>query len=97
MASKPNQNVQLAPLSALPVLEKRVCPLPKTKKWNKYLLTIMDFMIHFPEAVPLRNIKAKSIIEALTHLFSWYDLPKEVQHDRVPISCWEFSKTLCVS
>lgn len=32
--------------------------LPKTKFGNQYLLTIMCKSTHFPEAIPLRNIKA---------------------------------------
>ena len=30
----------------------------------------------------LRNIKARTIIEALVNFFSWFGLPKQVQHDQ---------------
>ncbi len=90
VTGKPNQTIPVAPLCPLPVMEEPfsrvlidcVGPLPKTKKGNEYLLTIMDAFTRFPEAVPLRSIKTKVIVEALLHFFSRVGLPQEVQHDR---------------
>ena len=90
LVGKPNQVIPIAPLCTPPRMEEPfsrvlidcVGPLPKTKKGNLYLLTIMDVATRFPEAVPLRNIKAKVIAEALLHFFSRFGLPAEVQHDR---------------
>ncbi len=73
MAGKPNQKIPIAPLTPIPVVEEPfsmviidcVGPLPKTKKGNEFLLTIMDFTTHFPEAVPLRNTKTRTVIDAL--------------------------------
>ena len=87
---KPNQTIPVAPLNPPPVLEEPfskvmidcVGPLPKTKKGNEYLLTIMDVSTRFPEAVPLRSIKTKPVVEALMQFFSRVGLPKEIQHDR---------------
>ena len=86
---KPNQVIPLAPLCCPPIMEKPfscvlidcVEPLPKTKKGNEYLLTIMDVATRFSEAVPLRNIKAKTISESLLQFFSRVGFPVEVQHD----------------
>ncbi|CAB4033082.1 Transposon Ty3-I Gag-Pol poly [Paramuricea clavata] len=36
----------------------------------------------FPEAIPLRNIKAKTIVEALTKFFTLVGLPKSIQSDQ---------------
>ena len=36
----------------------------------------------FPEAIPLRNIKTKSIVKALTKFFTFVGLPKSVQSDQ---------------
>ena len=36
----------------------------------------------FPEAIPLRNIKTKSIVKALINFFTFVGLPKSVQSDR---------------
>ena len=56
-----------APLKPIPVVtelfEKNVIdcvgPLPKTKKGNRYLLTIMDTTTRYPEAYSLKNISSK--------------------------------------
>ena len=55
-----------------------VGPLPKSKSGNEYLLT----STRFPEAVPLRNIKAKTIFKARIKFFSLVDLPKSIQFDQ---------------
>ncbi|PIK33459.1 hypothetical protein BSL78_29724 [Apostichopus japonicus] len=47
-----------------------------------YLLTIMDVATRYPEAIPLRNISAKSVSDALLKFFTRVGLPREVQHDR---------------
>ena len=36
----------------------------------------------FPEGIPLRNIKTKSIVEALIKFFTFVGLPKSVQSDQ---------------
>ncbi|KAL2082452.1 hypothetical protein ACEWY4_022270 [Coilia grayii] len=90
VVGKPNQVIPTAPLKPLPVVEEPfsrvvvdcVGPLKKTKKGNEYLLTIMDVTSRFPEAVALRNIKARPVIEALVQFFSKFGLPREVQTDR---------------
>jgi hypothetical protein len=55
--------------------------MSKTKSGNQYLLTIMCTSTRFPEAVPLRNIKAKTIIKALMIFFTLVGVPKSVQSD----------------
>ena len=37
---------------------------------------------HFPEAIPLRNIKAPKIVDALVKFFTFVGLPKSVQSDQ---------------
>lgn len=78
------------PLNPLPIFSEPftrvmvdcVGPLPKTKKGYEYLLTILDMSTRFPEAVPLRNIRARTVIDALIQFFTRYGLPREVQSDR---------------
>jgi transposase InsO family protein len=36
----------------------------------------------FPEAIPLSNIKAKTIVQALTKFFTLFGLPKSIQSDQ---------------
>ena len=47
-----------------------VGPLDRTKRGNKYILTVVDEATRYPEAFPLKNIEAKTIADALIQLFS---------------------------
>ncbi|KAL2085961.1 hypothetical protein ACEWY4_019281 [Coilia grayii] len=90
VSGKPNQKVPVAPLCPPPiviepfsrVLIDCVGPLPRTKKGNEFLFTIMDVTTRFPEAIPLRNIKTRTVVDSLLLFFSRFGLPKEVQSDR---------------
>ena len=90
MVGKPNQTIPKAQLQAIPAFDEPfsrifidcVGPLPRTKSGNEYLLTIMCTSTRFPEAIPLRNIKTKSIVKALIKFFTFVGLPKSVQSDQ---------------
>ena len=90
MVGKPNQVIPPAPLQPIPAFEEPfsrvlvdcVGPLPRTRSGNQYLLTIMCTSTRFPEAIPLRNIKAKTIVQALTKFFSFVGAPKAIQSDQ---------------
>ena len=90
MVGKPNQTIPKAQLQPLPAFDEPfsrviidcVGPLPKTKKGCEYLLTIMCASTRFPEAIPLRNIKAKTIVNALVKFFTFVGLPKSIQSDQ---------------
>ena len=76
MVGKPNQVIPKAGLQPIPAFDEHfsrslfdcVGPLPKTKSGNEYLLTIICASTRFPEAIPLRNIKTKTIVKALGKL-----------------------------
>ena len=57
-------------------------PPPKMRTGNQYLLMIICASTRFPEAIPLRNIKTKSIVKALTKFFSLFGLSKSIQSDQ---------------
>ena len=90
VVGKPNQTLPHAHLKPIPAFKEPftriiidcVGPLPKTRSGNQYLLTIMCSSTRFPEAIPLRNIKAKTIVKALTKFFCLVGLPLEVQCDQ---------------
>ena len=90
VVGKPNQKIPNAPLQPIPAFDEPfskviidyVGPLLKTKSGNQYLLTIMCASTRFPEAIPLRNIKAKTIVKALTKFFTFVGLPKAIQSDQ---------------
>ena len=86
MVGKPIQTIPKAQLQPIPAFDEPfstilidcVGPFPRTK----YLLTIMCTSTRFPEAIPLRNIKKKSIVKALIKFFTFVGLPKSVQSDQ---------------
>ena len=90
VVGKPNQTIPNAPLYPIPAFDEPfsrilidcVGPLPKAKSGNEYLLTIMCTSTRFPEAIPLRNIKAKTIVKTLVEFFTRFGLPKAIQSDQ---------------
>ena len=90
VVGKPNQKIPAAPLKPISAFDEPfsrvivdcVGPLPKTKSGNQYLLIIMCASTRFREAIPLRNIKAKTIVKALTKFFTRVGLPKSIQSDQ---------------
>ena len=90
MVGKPNQIIPKACLQPIPAFDEPfsriiidcVGPLPKTKSGCQYLLTIMCASTRFPEAIPLRNIKTKTIVKALVKFFTFVGLPRSVQSDQ---------------
>lgn len=87
---RPNQTIPPYPLQPIKVPSEPfskiiidcVGPLPKTKKGNQYLLTVMCPTTRYPEAFPLKNISAKTIAKHLIHMFTTFGIPQEVQSDR---------------
>lgn len=90
MVGKPNQPIPPALLHPIPVIGQPfehvivdcVCPLPRTKGGNQYLLTIMCPATRFAEAIPLRKITINSVVKALTKFFCTFGLPHVIQTDQ---------------
>ena len=90
LIGKPNQKIPVAPLHPIPafgepfseILIDCVGPLPKTRSGHQYLLTIMCASTRFPEAIPLRNITARKVTDALVEFFTRYGLPRSSQSDQ---------------
>ena len=90
MVGKYKADPPVAPLQPIPVFGEPfskvvidcVGPLPKTKAGNQYLLTVMCASTRYPEAFPLRNIRAPSITKVLMKFFTTFGLPVEVQSDQ---------------
>ena len=87
---KPNQGICPAPLQLIPVIDEPfrkieidcVGPLPRTRRGNEYMLTIMCVSTRFPEAIPLRSINAKNIVRELVKFFSCFGLPEVIQSNQ---------------
>ena len=95
IVGKPNQPVPPAPLHPIPVLGEPfervlidcVGPLPKTKSGHQYILTVMCAATRYPEAIPLRTLKAKPVVKALTKFFPLLGCLKLFKVTKAPISC----------
>ncbi len=72
-----------------------VGPLPKGKGGNRYLLTYVCLATRWPEAVPLRNVTAKSVMEGLWSIFSRTSIPECVLSDQGSQFCGRVMKQLC--
>ena len=49
----------------------------------RYILTLADYAIRYPEAVPLKKINAKAVAEALLDIYSKTDILEEVSTNQV--------------
>ena len=55
---------------------------PVSEKGNRYILTVVDFAISYPEAVALPKIETECVAEVLLEVFSRVGFPKEMLSDR---------------
>ena len=86
LAGKPNQGGKVAPLVPIPAFEAPftrvlvdvVGPLPRTSSGCTHILTLMDMATRYPEAIPLRNQSANSVLKAILGFFTRFGLPREV-------------------
>uniref|UniRef100_A0A3B5R704 Integrase catalytic domain-containing protein n=1 Tax=Xiphophorus maculatus TaxID=8083 RepID=A0A3B5R704_XIPMA len=58
-----------------------VGPLGRSSSGNRYILVICDYATRYPEAFPLRSVKAKQVANCLLHLFSRVGIPREILTD----------------
>lgn len=72
-------------------------PLPKSRQGNEFLFNIMDVTTRFHEAVPLRSLKGRTIIEVLVKFFVGFDYQSGCNMTREPILCLEAFKMSYVS
>ncbi|XP_068240406.1 uncharacterized protein [Palaemon carinicauda] len=55
--------------------------LSRTRRGNEYLLTMVDRVTRFPEAIPLRSNLGQKVVEALNGFFTKFGIPKVLQLD----------------
>ena len=56
--------------------------LPRSRSGNQYILVICDYVMRYPEAVPLRRTDAEHVAEELVKLFSQVGVPSEILRNR---------------
>uniref|UniRef100_A0AAQ4RLE8 Gypsy retrotransposon integrase-like protein 1 n=1 Tax=Gasterosteus aculeatus aculeatus TaxID=481459 RepID=A0AAQ4RLE8_GASAC len=57
-------------------------PFHRSARGYPFVLVLMDSATRYPEAVPLRNISAKSVAQALFQVISRVGIPKEILTDQ---------------
>uniref|UniRef100_A0A8B9GZE8 Gypsy retrotransposon integrase-like protein 1 n=1 Tax=Astyanax mexicanus TaxID=7994 RepID=A0A8B9GZE8_ASTMX len=57
-------------------------PLPTSRGGNRYILVVCDYATRYPEAFPLKKIKARQIVNCFIQLISRVGIPKEVITDQ---------------
>ena len=83
--------VPKVPLQSFPVVDvpfKRVAVDliglidPPSEAGHRYILTMVDYVTRYPEAVPLKRIDAKTVAGALVDIYSRLGIPEEVLSDQ---------------
>ncbi|XP_055862849.1 uncharacterized protein LOC106056191 isoform X1 [Biomphalaria glabrata] len=58
-------------------------PMPVvSNRGHRYILTVIDVCSRWPEAIPLKQIEARDIVQALYTLFTRFGFPREILSDR---------------
>ena len=52
--------------------------MPQSTEGHKYVLTVVDYATRYPEAVALKDVKAKSVASAMISIYSRMGLPTEI-------------------
>ena len=83
-------SVLKVPLEKMPLIDKPfkrvaiyllVSISPPSEEGHRYILTLVDFVTCYPEAVPLKNIDSETVAEALVDIFSRRGIPEEILSD----------------
>ncbi len=72
-----------------------VGPLPKGKGGNRYILTYICLATRWPEAVPLKSITAKAVMEGLWSIFSRTSVPERILSDQGSQFCGRVMVQMC--
>lgn len=80
----------MAPLINMPISDTPfsriamdiVGPLERSSGGNKHILVVCDYATRYPEAFPLKKIKARQIVSCLIQLFSRVGIPKKIITDQ---------------
>ncbi|XP_069184486.1 uncharacterized protein [Procambarus clarkii] len=89
-ASKPAPAIPRAPIEPIPAFGKpflRILvdildSLPRTRNVHEYLLTIKCTASRFPEAVPMRKVTSRAVLDTLQNYVAWVGIPEVIQADQ---------------
>ena len=82
-----NRRVPMIPLPVVGKPFQRIAmdvvgPLPRTQSGNRFILVLSDYATRYPEAIPLRNVSAAKVAEALIDVFARHGIPEEILTDQ---------------
>ena len=86
----PKHLTKKVPIGKMPIFDtafKRVAvdiigPItPMAESKHQYILTMIDYATRYPEAVPLKNIKAETVADALWNFWTRLGVPESVLSD----------------
>lgn len=60
----------------------QIGPLEKSARGHQHILVMIDYATRYPEALPLRNMSAKSTAKELMLMFSGVGIPSEILTDQ---------------
>ena len=74
----PACKVKKAPLISLPIMSSIfegivmdiVSPLPRSRSGERYILVLCDYVIRYPEAIPLHNTDTVHVAKELVGIFT---------------------------
>ena len=80
------RKAKLVPLPVIEVLFTTIAmdmvgPLPRTEEGHRFIQTIVDYGLRFPDAIPLKTTTSQDVAEALLEYFSQVGLPEEILTD----------------
>ncbi|KAK9687374.1 Integrase zinc binding domain [Popillia japonica] len=61
-----------------------VGPLPITEEGNRFIITAQDDLTKYSFATPVPNHESKTIAKTLTHIFTYFGIPKTILSDQGP-------------
>ena len=82
------KKVQLRSMPLIDMPFKRVAvdivgPIaPPSEAGHRYISTLVDYVIRYPEAVPVKTITTEAVAEALLDIYSTVGIPEEVLTDQ---------------
>uniref|UniRef100_A0A8C6LCR8 ribonuclease H n=1 Tax=Nothobranchius furzeri TaxID=105023 RepID=A0A8C6LCR8_NOTFU len=86
----PGRKGDRAPLIPMPVIDVPfariamdiVGPLERSSSGHRYILVVCDYATRYPEAFPLKKVKARQIANCLIQMFSRVGVPREILTDQ---------------
>ena len=87
---EPAGRTMKVPLAKMPVVFEPfskvavdiIGPMKLSSQKFRYVLVLVDYATRYPDAIPLKNIEASTVADALLTFWSRYGIPKEVVSDR---------------